>query len=248
MCRSASRRLTGVLIALLALACNAAAAELPTSARADAVITAAASRLSLSLAKKGLHLGAPLLITIYKEERMLEVWLQASDNRYQLLNFYPICAVSGRLGPKLSQGDRQAPEGFYEIGPTQLNPTSAYHLALDLGFPNAYDRAQGRTGSLLMIHGDCVSVGCYAMTDRRIDEIYTLAYASLTGGEPSIPVHIFPFRMTALKMSEHAGSPYYDFWLNLKEGYDAFQSTGRPPKIAVSHRQYVVLAAPLGQP
>ena len=79
---------------------------------------------------------------------------------------YPICLWSGRLGPKLREGDRQAPEGFYTVSAEQLNPNSRWHRSFSLGFPNAFDQAHGRTGSFIMVHGGCPSIGCYAMTDR----------------------------------------------------------------------------------
>ena len=123
----------------------------------------------------------------------MEIWKQNRDGEYALLKTYPICRWSGDLGPKKKQGDRQAPEGFYTITPGQMNPNSNYYLAFNTGYPNAYDRAWGYTGSELMVHGDCSSRGCYAMTDEQIQEIYALARESFFGGQKSFPA-CRPFR------------------------------------------------------
>ena len=130
--------------------------------------------LSLLL-QKNMPKRSPILIRIFKEESELEVWKQDTTGRFELLKVYPICRWSGDLGPKVSEGDRQAPEGFYTITPGLMNPNSNYYLAINTGFPNAYDRANDRHGAFLMIHGDCSSRGCYAMTDEQIGEIYSLA-------------------------------------------------------------------------
>ncbi|HZB62940.1 MAG TPA: murein L,D-transpeptidase family protein [Microvirga sp.] len=180
------------------------------------------------LAEKGLSLGSPAFIRVFKQESELEVWL-LRDGAFAPFETYPICAWSGELGPKLAEGDRQAPEGFYAVGLKQLNPNSNYHRAFNLGFPNAYDRALGRTGSFLMVHGDCVSIGCYAMTDQGIDEIYRIVEAALHGGQREVPVHAFPFRMTEKAMAEKAGHRWAAYWANLKQGYDLFEQTGKPP-------------------
>ena len=123
------------------------------------------------LKAKNMEKGSPILVRIFKEEAELEVWKHDRTGRFALLHTYPICRWSGELGPKFREGDRQAPEGFYTITPGLMNPNSNYYLAINTGFPNTYDRANGRTGALLMIHGDCSSIGCYAMTDEQIAEI-----------------------------------------------------------------------------
>lgn len=170
-------------------------------------LAAARERLQPLLATKGLELGAPVFIRIFKQSRELEVWLRRdSDKQWLLLRSYPICNYSGRLGPKLCEGDRQSPEGVYWVGPGQLNPGSRYHLAFNLGFPNRFDRANGRTGSYLMVHGNCVSIGCYAMADRGIEEIYALVEAALKNGQPRFQVQAFPARLTEAWLAAHAGS------------------------------------------
>jgi murein L,D-transpeptidase YafK len=158
----------------------------------------------VDLEAKRMSKESPILVRIFKEEAELDVWKQDNSGRFALLRTYPICRWSGELGPKIKQGDRQAPEGFYTISPGQMNPNSSYYLAINTGFPNAYDRANGRTGAFLMIHGDCASAGCYAMTDEQIAEIYALAREAFFGGQKSFQLEAFPFRMTPLNMARHA--------------------------------------------
>jgi len=195
--------------------------------------------LEESLLAAGAKVGDPVFIRIFKQESLLEVWIK-SDNIYHFLKAYKICAYSGKLGPKRKEGDRQAPEGFYRVGRGSLNPHSKFHLSFNLGYPNAYDRAHGRTGSYLMVHGNCVSIGCYAMTDAKIEEIYSLVEKALKKGQRAVQVHIYPFRMTEENMAAYSHYRWYDFWENLKEGYDYFEAERLPPKITVKHKQYVI--------
>jgi len=190
--------------------------------------------------------AAPVLIRIYKEESTLEVWKQDRSAKFALLNSYPICKFSGNLGPKLMQGDHQAPEGFYDVTPDQMNPNSSEYLAFNTGFPNAFDRSLGRTGSFLMVHGGCRSVGCYAMTDYAMEEIYGLVGEAFKGGQEKVQLQAFPFRMTAQNFASHAGDPNLPFWEMLKVGSDAFAATERPPRVAVCDRQYVFNPAVAG--
>jgi hypothetical protein len=144
-------------------------------------------------------------------------------------------------------GDRQAPEGFYTISPGQMNPNSNYYLAINTGFPNAYDRANGRTGEFLMIHGDCSSAGCYAMTDEQIAEIYALARESFFGGQKAFQIQAYPFHMTPLNMAKHRDSPHMAFWKMIKEGNDHFEVTHLEPRVDVCDKHYVFdAAAPSG--
>jgi murein L,D-transpeptidase YafK len=190
--------------------------------------------------------AAPILIRIYKEESALEVWKQDRSGRFALLNSYPICKFSGNLGPKLMQGDHQAPEGFYDIAPDQMNPNSSEYLAFNTGFPNAFDRSLGRTGSFLMVHGGCRSVGCYAMTDYAMEEIYGLVEEAFKGGQEKVQLQAFPFRMTAQNLASHAGDPNMPFWQMLKAGSDTFVATERPPRVAVCDRRYIFNPAVTG--
>lgn len=189
--------------------------------------------------EKNMKMGAPVFIRAFKEERELEVFLQIDDGTYGLLRTYPIVAASGDLGPKIQEGDGQVPEGFYFSSQQSMNPNSAYHLAFNVGYPNAFDRANGRTGSYIMVHGSNVSIGCLAMTDEKIEEIYALCKAALDAGQPFFRIHIFPFRMTEQRMQKAASSEHYDFWKNLKTGYDMFENTRIPPNTSVRDKQYV---------
>jgi murein L,D-transpeptidase YafK len=195
------------------------------------------------LAEKGMTEDSPVLIRIFKAESELEVWKAKDDGRFYLFKTYPICSYSGDLGPKVSQGDRQAPEGFYLVSLDQMNPRSKYHLSFNIGFPNAYDRAYGRTGQDIMVHGDCTSAGCYAMTDGVVEEIFILARQALEGGQAAFQIQAYPFRMTAANMAAHKEDQWYDFWKNLKEGYDYFEISHLPPKIEVCDKHYLVNAA-----
>jgi murein L,D-transpeptidase YafK len=189
--------------------------------------------------KKNMSKESPILVRLFKEESELEVWKKDRSGQFALLKSYPICRWSGELGPKIKQGDRQAPEGFYTITPGLMNPNSNYYLAINTGFPNAYDKANGRTGNFLMIHGDCSSAGCYAMTDQQIAEIYALARESFFGGQTSFQIQAYPFRMTPANMAKHRNSPHMAFWRMLKRGNDHFEVTRQEPKVDVCGRHYV---------
>jgi murein L,D-transpeptidase YafK len=196
-------------------------------------------RMLAKLKSKNMEKESPILMRIFKEEAELEVWKQDDSGRFALLRTYPICRWSGELGPKIKQGDRQAPEGFYTITPGLMNPNSSQYLAINTGFPNAYDRANGRTGAFLMIHGGCSSSGCYAMTDEQIAEIYALARESFYGGQKSFQLQAYPFRMTPLNMARHRNSPHMAFWRMVKQGYDHFEVTRLEPKADVCEKRYI---------
>jgi murein L,D-transpeptidase YafK len=188
---------------------------------------------------KQMDKDSPILVRIFKEESEMEVWKKNRNGEFALLKTYPICRWSGDLGPKVKEGDRQAPEGFYTITSGHMNPNSNYYLAFNTGYPNAFDRAWNRTGSELMVHGDCSSRGCYAMTDEQIQEIYALARDSFFGGQKDFQLEAFPFRMTALNMAKHRNNPNFAFWKMIKEGYDNFEATRQEPKVAVCEKRYV---------
>lgn len=192
------------------------------------------------LAQKGMRQNSPIFIRIFKEESEFEIWKAKDDGRFYHFRTYPICAWSGTLGPKVQEGDKQAPEGFYTVSASQMNPNSRYHLAFNLGFPNSYDRANGRSGGALMVHGNCKSAGCFAMTDALIEEIFILARESLEGGQREFHVQALPFRLTEANLARHRDDRWYPFWRTLKEGYDYFEFAHVPPKVAVCHKQYMV--------
>ena len=191
------------------------------------------------LQQKSMSKNSPILLRIFKEEAELEVWKQDTTGHFQVLKVYPICRWSGDLGPKVHEGDRQTPEGFYTITSELMKPNSNYYLAIDTGFPNAFDKANDRDGSFLMIHGDCASSGCYAMTDAQIGEIYTLARDSLLGDQPSFQIQAYPFRLTPANLARHRTNPHMAFWQMLKIGNDHFEATHLEPKVEVCDRGYV---------
>lgn len=209
--------------------------------RATQAARRVAPLLQPELARLHLRSGAPVFLRIFKESAELELWMAPAPAKpFVLFRNYRIGCFSGSLGPKLREGDGQAPEGFYAVARKALNPLSRYHLSFDLGYPNEYDQAWDRTGSALMVHGKRVSIGCYAMTDDSIEQIYTLVDAALQHGQPFVRVHCFPFRFTAERLARESASPWHGFWLNLQEGYTAFERSHLPPDIAVRDRRYVV--------
>lgn len=197
------------------------------------------------LGKKGMRTEAPIFVRVFKEESELEIWKQRDDGHFYHFKTYPICTWSGDLGPKLQQGDKQAPEGFYSIHKSQMNPNSKFYLAFNIGYPNNYDRANRRTGDALMVHGKCSSAGCYAMTDALIEEIYALAREQFSAGHEYFQVHAYPFRMTDENMARHKGHRWYGFWKTLKEGYDYFEVSRKPPPVVVCERRYHVNVRPV---
>lgn len=196
-------------------------------------------KLSERLADKGVPLGSPIFMRVFKAESELELWMK-KDDRFVLFETYPICKWSGRLGPKLKEGDHQSPEGFYSVTRRQLNPKSRWHRSFNIGFPNGFDRSYRRTGSWIMVHGGCSSVGCYAVTNDAIDEIWKIVNAALDNGQKRYQVHTFPFRMTDRNMAIRSTDQWAGFWRNLKSGYDIFNQTRTPPEISHCNGHYVV--------
>ncbi|MFN3889916.1 MAG: L,D-transpeptidase family protein [Beijerinckiaceae bacterium] len=188
---------------------------------------------------KGTTKHSPILVRAFKKEAELEIWKMKADGTYTHLKTYPVCRWSGQLGPKKREGDRQVPEGFYSVSPGLMNPNSNYYLSFNIGYPNAYDRAHGYTGGLIMVHGDCSSAGCFAMTDEQIAEIYAIAREAFAGGQRNIQVQSMPFRMTPENLARYRLDPNMKFWNEIKEGYDHFEVTKREPQVAFCGRRYV---------
>ncbi len=234
MRRKASKKITVLFAGMLLASCNGVLdSSIPKHERP------VPAHLTKIMKTKGMSLGAPIMLRIFKEENVMEVWKQDHTKRYALLNSYEICKWSGKLGPKYKEGDRQAPEGFYHVTKGLMNPNSSYHLSFNLGYPNVYDRAHDRTGSYLMVHGDCSSAGCYSMTDEYIEEIYAMAREAFKGGQKAFQVQAFPFRMTAENMAKKVNHPKFEFWKMLKEGSDHFEVTNKQPKVDVCEKRYV---------
>lgn len=232
---------TGLLIILVVAGWTweVQARNLPSSRRSRQAIHRQRPLLEKSMADKGFSWGVPIYLRIFKTEKQLELWMKRG-NRFHLFKTYPICTYGQKgVGPKTREGDGRAPEGFYYVTPRQMNPRSSFHLAFNLGYPNTYDNVHGRSGGALMVHGSCVSIGCYAMTDRVMEEIYVLADAALGHGQPFFRVHIFPFRMTEGNLRRYRGSRWYGFWRNLKKGHDWFTAHRyRPPDVTMRDGRY----------
>lgn len=209
----------------------------------DSVGNAAKKKIPSSLIHKmkarDMKPSSPIMLRIFKTENIIEIWKQKVNGRYAILETYEICKWSGKLGPKFKEGDRQAPEGFYNVNRHQMNPNSSYHLSFNIGFPNTFDRSNKRTGTHLMVHGACSSAGCYSMTDERVEEIYALAREAFKGGQKKFQVQAYPFRLTPNNMVKHVSHPQFDFWKVLKEGYDHFEITKRPVKVDVCEKRYL---------
>ncbi|BCG92597.1 L,D-transpeptidase family protein [Mesorhizobium sp. 131-2-1] len=227
---------TGVLIAAIGVAgCNDSSMK-DFAPEANKPLP---DKILADMKAKGMVRTSSVMARIFKEEGKLEIWKAKTNGRYEMVASYDICKWSGKLGPKYTEGDRQAPEGFYTVRPSQMNPRSNYHLSFNIGYPNAYDRANGRTGANLMVHGACSSSGCYSMTDPQIEQIYAFGRDAFQGGQTEFQIQAFPFRMTAANMARYRNDPNYEFWKMLKVGYDNFEITKVPPKVDVCEKRYV---------
>ena len=197
--------------------------------------------LKVALKRVNAKIGDTVFLRIFKKSKELEVWIRPkTSNEFKLLKIYKICKYSGGLGPKQKEGDKKSPEGFYSVDYGALNPKSRFHLSFNLGYPNEYDRYYGYSGSYLMVHGKCKSIGCYAMGDRNIDDIYKLVKEALLNGQTRVFVHIFPFRMKQTILASYQKSKWYKFWKNLKEGYDAFEKSHQVPLIDIENGRYII--------
>jgi len=225
---------------ILLIFSSALLAQVPESTRSKNAINRVKPTLEEELKAKRLKYGSPIFIRIFKQSKELEVWIKKGDS-FEWFRNYRICTYGFEgLGPKEKQGDGKAPEGFYTVTSKGLNPVSNFHLSFNLGYPNEYDKVHKRTGSALMVHGRCVSIGCYAMSDAGIEEIYALADGAFRSGQQSFKVHIFPFQMSDENMKKYRESGFIEFWKNLKEGYDYFEKKHIPPYIIVKNKRYVI--------
>lgn len=223
-----------------AMPCSAQKPEEPaTSQRSKKAVAKVRPALESQLKTAGFQWGAPVFIRVFKDTRTLEVWL-GKENVFKHFQDFDICYFSGKLGPKKAEGDLQVPEGFYGTGAGAMNPWSSYHLSFNVGYPNHFDRSHGYTGSLIMIHGNCVSIGCLAMTDPSIEKIYALVEAALLAGQKTVPVHIFPFLLTDRKLEVHKDHPAQAFWRELQPGYQYFEEHRLIPKVFVRDRRYQI--------
>ncbi len=187
-----------------------------------------------SINKKNLR----IYLRAFKQEKVIELWAKNnSDNKYQLIKKYDICRISGRIGPKRKQGDRQIPEGFYHI--SRFNPYSNYYLSLGINYPNKADKILGEKGNLgndIFIHGDCVTIGCLPITNDQIKELYIFCIEAKNSSQNNIPVSIFPAELTdenfeKLQKKHKSDSDKIGLWTDLKIGYDLFNENRQLPSI-----------------
>ncbi len=194
-----------------------------------------------ALATLHLSVGDPVFLRLFKEENELEVWMRGRGNfHYTLYKVYRLKGWSGKLGPKLKEGDRQVPEGFYYVSASRMRPETPHFLGVDLGFPNEYDTYHGRTGSGLLIHGGKNDSGAFILSSEDMSEVYALSDAALQSGQRLFRVNVFPFRMTDKRMEQEwkKQPEWIDFWMNLKEGYDFFENANFPPDVSVNAGDY----------
>lgn len=179
-----------------------------------------------------------VFLRVFKEEAALELWVKDLKSNWQLLKTYPICKLSGELGPKRAEGDYQVPEGFYLLD--VFNPWSNFYLSMRVSYPNLSDRRISTAkwlGGDIMLHGNCVSIGCIAITDDFIKEVYWLCVLAKNNGQENIPIHIFPcrFKNTSLDnlKARYPDKAMASFWENLHEGYTYFEKYQKLPSITV---------------
>ncbi len=183
-----------------------------------------------------------LFIRVFKRDKVVEVWLKSKEEKeYKLFKTYSICSSSGELGPKRHQGDEQVPEGFYNI--SSFNPYSNYYLSLEVSYPNQSDKiiSKNNLGDDIMIHGNCVTIGCIPLTDNYIKEVYVLAVEAKYAGQDKISVHIFPTKLDENGMKylndNYSKQPLLlDFWKNIKTGYDYFDLHKQLPQITIDKK------------
>lgn len=228
-------KINHLILCILATVISCAQEQSPD--RAAKAIESNEPVLRAEYREAGLTYGSVVFFRIFKQSNEFEVWVK-SDSIYRLFKTYHICYYSGSLGTKTREGDGQAPEGFYEITRSSMNPLSSYHLSFNIGYPNRYERRKGYTGSAIMVHGYCVSIGCYAMGDDQIEEIWTIMSKAFQSGQSVIQLHIFPFRMSAENMLVHSDHGWNSFWSNLQEGYLYFETNRIPPKVSLANGKY----------
>jgi murein L,D-transpeptidase YafK len=235
------KNLSIYVFALSCLFLNACAPnQLSTQSRINNVKIQRLSGVKTELKSKGFILGNKVFMRIHKQEAVLELFIFKND-KYEIFNTYPICKFSGNLGPKQKEGDKQAPEGLYWVKKEQLNPNSDYHLAFNLGYPNSYDLSLGRTGSYLMVHGNCVSIGCYAMTDKAIEEIYIIAEAALKNGQKEFGVLALPFKMNSENLEANKNNQWSNFWQELQKIDAYFSKSYNVPKVNANNGHYEII-------
>lgn len=177
-----------------------------------------------------------LYLRAFKTEKKIEVWAKNTcDTAFTLVKEFPICEISGEIGPKRRSYDLQVPEGFYRIN--ELNPYSKYYLSMRINYPNASDSirgVRGHLGNLIYIHGNCESSGCIAITDEKIKELFIYCIEAYNSGQKDINITIYPTKLTdpnyaRLTKGYSKNKDKISLWADLKKSYDLFNRKKVPP-------------------
>ncbi len=201
------------------------------------VVAARESLLAAEFAAKDLKLGSPVFIRIYKNTSRMELWVQQGA-RYALFKTYGICRWAGGLGPKMHEGDNQSPEGLYHISSEDLIVNPRWHRAMNINYPNRFDVMNGRGGSGILIHGKCASVGCFAIQDANVEEVYDAVRAALHNGQARIPVLALPFSFAKYAPAVEDTAKMNDFWSDLRRADILFDRDRLPPTAYVCDGRY----------
>ena len=228
--------LLGALALSFALFADAKAATLIDKSPSS-VAAVKEGLLAEELASKGLKLGSPVFLRVYKQSSKMELWI-AQGPRYALFKTYRICRWSGALGPKMFEGDRQSPEGLYHITSEDLIVNPRWHRAMNINYPNRFDVVNGRGGSGILIHGKCGSVGCFAIQDNNVEEVYNVVRAALHNGQVSIPVLALPFSFAKYAPAVEDTLKLNEFWSDLRRADILFNRDRVPPTAWVCDGRY----------
>ncbi len=193
--------------------------------------------LAQEFAGKGLKLGSPVFIRVYKQTSEMELWVQQGP-RYVLFKTHGICRWSGVLGPKFYEGDRQSPEGLYRITTSDLIVNRRWDRAMNINYPNSFDNLNSRGGSGILIHGGCGSIGCFAIQNENVEDVFGAVRAALKGGQAYVPVLTLPFRFTALAPEKEDTLHMSEFWADLRRADLLFERDKVPPAAWICDGRY----------
>ncbi len=228
--------LIGALVFCQAALADAKEATL-TEPSSPSVAVAKGNLLAVEFAARNLKLGSPVFLRVYKQSSKMELWVEKGP-RYELFKTYSICRWSGGLGPKMYEGDRQSPEGLYHITAEDLIVNPRWHRAMNINYPNRFDVINGRGGSGILIHGKCGSVGCFAIQDNNVEEVYDAVRAALHSGQVSIPVLALPFSFAAYAPAVEDTLKLNEFWTDLRRADLLFNRDRVPPTAWVCDGRY----------
>ena len=221
-------RLTSFLLALSAIFLSTIAADAASKSWRPESVAEREIDLAKEFSEKGLKLGSPVFLRVYKQTSEMELWVQQGP-RYELFKIYKICRWSGGLGPKFYEGDRQSPEGLYRITTSDLIVNQRWDRAMNINYPNNFDQVNGRGGSSILIHGGCGSIGCFAIQNQNVEEVYGAVRAALRNSQAYVPVLTLPFRYSALAPEKEDTLHMSEFWSDLRRADLLFERDKLPP-------------------